>query len=197
MEIQGESEQQSRTTGGVKGLKGDSRGEAEELDGLGRGGKLGGTILNEGNLELGRANGNKGDLRLGDTSADERAWKLDGTTGTYRQLEGTSRGGGSKTGTKVGTGSVSSRSISHSSHSNSTNIPTWTNVSTGSLTWTDSACSGFEASIGSGSVAELLLGGSGFGIGGGGLEMTRRDTQTGEMDWWVCSSTIPTVLEDL
>lgn len=178
LEIQGESEQQGRTTGGVKGLTGDSRGEAEELNGLGRGGrgKLGGTILNEGNLELGRANGNKGDLRLGATSSDERAWKLDGTTGTYRQLEGTSRGGGSRTGTKVGTGLVSSRSISHSSHSNSTNIPTWTNVGTSSLTWTDSACSGCEASTGSGSVAELLLGGGSFGIGGGGLEMTRGDT---------------------
>lgn len=143
MEIQGESEQQGRTTGGVKGLKGDSRGEAEELGGLSRGGrgKLGGTILNEGNLELGTANGNKGDLRLGATSGNERAWKLDGTTGTYRHLEGTSRGGGSRAGKRVGNGLVKSSSISHSSHSNSTNIPTWTNVGT------DSTCSEFRQAL--------------------------------------------------
>lgn len=76
MEIQGESEQQGRNTGGVKGLKGDSRGEAEELDGLGRGGrgKLGGTILNEEHLELGRANGNKGDLRLTAAMKELGSW---------------------------------------------------------------------------------------------------------------------------
>lgn len=45
-----------------KGLKGDSIDEAEALDGFGKGGgrgMLGGTICDKGDLELGRANGDK------------------------------------------------------------------------------------------------------------------------------------------
>lgn len=49
--------------GGAEGLKGDSRGEAKELDGFGRErGRLGGTIHIEGHLELCRANGDEVDF---------------------------------------------------------------------------------------------------------------------------------------
>lgn len=50
------SVQQSRTTGGAEELNGDSRDEADELNGSGsRGGRgrLGRTINNKGDLELG------------------------------------------------------------------------------------------------------------------------------------------------
>lgn len=58
---------QSRTTGATEGLKGESGGQAEELDDFGRGdgrGRLGGTIGDKGDLELGRADGDEGDLEL-------------------------------------------------------------------------------------------------------------------------------------
>ncbi|XP_067249906.1 uncharacterized protein [Chanodichthys erythropterus] len=54
------SEQHSGSTGGAEEAKGDSRGEAEEPDGFGRGGgrgRLGGTICDEGDLELGTNDG--------------------------------------------------------------------------------------------------------------------------------------------
>lgn len=62
---QGGSEQVGGATKGrAKRLKGASGVEAEELDGIGRGGgrgRLGGTISNEGDLELGGTSGYEGD----------------------------------------------------------------------------------------------------------------------------------------
>ncbi|ROJ62518.1 hypothetical protein DPX16_21504 [Anabarilius grahami] len=73
----------------VKGLKGDSGVEAEELDGFGRGGRdrLGGVICNEGTLELGRANGDEGDLKLGLSSGDEDNLELGLTSNDEDDLE--------------------------------------------------------------------------------------------------------------
>lgn len=84
---QGRAEQQGRTTGGAEGLKGNSGGQAEELNGFGSGGgrgRLGGTICDIGDLELGRANGdegdlvlgNKGELELGGTSSEDNSLGL-------------------------------------------------------------------------------------------------------------------------
>lgn len=52
-----------------KRLKDDSMDNADEMDGFGKGEereRLGATIHNDGDLELGRANGNEGDLVLDD-----------------------------------------------------------------------------------------------------------------------------------
>lgn len=61
--------QLGRTTAGTEGLKGEGRDEAEKLDRFGRqGGKrrLGGTINDKGDLELGRANIDERELVLDD-----------------------------------------------------------------------------------------------------------------------------------
>lgn len=98
-QAQGEAEQQGRTTGGAEGLKGNSRGQAKEPNGFGSGGgrgRLGGTICDNGDLELGRANGdegdfvldnkgdlvlgNEGELELGGTSSEDDSFGLHWTS---------------------------------------------------------------------------------------------------------------------
>jgi hypothetical protein len=67
LETQGGSEHQGRTTGGAEGLKGDSRGEPDELDVFVRGEgreRLGVTIHDKGDLKLSRANEDETDLEL-------------------------------------------------------------------------------------------------------------------------------------
>jgi len=62
-----------QTTGGAKGVKEDSRGKAEEIKGLCRGG---GTIFDNRDLKLSRVNGNEEDMELGRANDDESNLEL-------------------------------------------------------------------------------------------------------------------------
>lgn len=62
-----------------KGLKGANGGGAKEQDSFGTGGRrrrLGGTIIDKGDLELDESISNEGDLELEGTSCDRRLWGI-------------------------------------------------------------------------------------------------------------------------